>query len=82
MAESWEMVQAVCSRGCNFMAGSKIVHDDGRPVVMYHGTAAQDVPRFPWQTGRRHFSLSYSPRFAGDFAACLASGCKTTGIRC
>lgn len=68
MAESWGDGAGGVQPGLrNFMAGSKIVHEDGRPVVMYHGTA-QDIHAFRGKQAGAIF-LSYSPRFAGDFAA-------------
>lgn len=68
MAESWGDERGGVTPGLRgFMAGSRIVHEDGRPVVMYHGTA-QDVHAFRAKQAGAIF-LSYSPRFAGDFAA-------------
>lgn len=67
MAESWGDETGVAPGLRRFMAGSKIVHSDGRPVMMYHGTA-RDIHAFRGKQAGAIF-LSYSPRFAGDFAA-------------
>lgn len=68
MAEGWGDDAGGVQPGLRrFMAGSKIVNEDGKPIVMYHGTA-QDIHAFRGKQAGAIF-LSYSPRFAGDFAA-------------
>lgn len=49
-----------------FMGKSVLMMEDGLPVVMYHGTAA-DITGFRAKQAGAVF-LTYSPRFADDFA--------------
>lgn len=67
MAEAWGDETGVTPGLRRFIAGSKIVNEDGEPIVMYHGTA-RDIEAFRAEQAGAVF-LSYNPRFANDFAA-------------
>lgn len=67
MAESWGDETGVTPGLRRFVAGSKIVNEDGEPIVMYHGTA-RDIEAFRAKQAGAVF-LSYNPKFADDFAA-------------
>lgn len=68
MAESWGDERGGMTPGLRrFMAGSKIVNEDGLPTVMYHGTG-RDIQAFRAKQAGAIF-VTYNPKFADDFAA-------------
>ena len=60
-------VQALNPKLRRFIAGSKIVNEDGTPKMMFHGTA-QDIHAFRAKQAGAIF-VTGSPRFAEDFAS-------------
>ena len=68
MAESWgDERGGMTPQLRRFIAGSKIVNEDGLPTVMYHGTG-RDIQAFRAKQAGAIF-VTYNPKFADDFAA-------------
>lgn len=71
MAESWgddrDGVNSLTPQLRRFIAGSKIVNNEGLPIVMYHGTG-RDIQAFRAKQAGAIF-VTYNPKFADDFAA-------------